>query len=129
MCLYSGVLVVVHLCITSVSYNNLPEFGLMSFLSNKYHRVWCILVVGTQWVGHSCVTSVHFGLMHAWDYGCSVLRNGIPGSLGTTLDLGCDNYLPSYNVRDWLKCKCKGRGQPIAWWVAWLTPTTGHDGP
>ena len=32
----------------------------MSTLSNKYHRVWCALVGGAQWVGRSCVTSAHF---------------------------------------------------------------------
>ena len=80
-----------HLCIISVSYNHLPEYGLMSILSNKYHRVWCNLMVGTVWVGHSCVTCVHFGLMHDWDSGCLVLRHGNPGLLGATLDLGCDN--------------------------------------
>ena len=30
-------------------------------LSNDYHR-WCALAVSTNWVGHSGVTSVQFGL-------------------------------------------------------------------
>ena len=38
----------------------LSKYGLMSTLSNKYHRVWCTLSGGAQWVGHSCVTGVHF---------------------------------------------------------------------
>ena len=74
-----------------MSYNNLPKYGFNKFLSNKYHRVWYTLVVGAQWVGHSCVTSVHFGLMYVKHYGCSVLRHGILGSLGTTLSLGYVN--------------------------------------
>ena len=63
----------------------------MSILSNKYHRVWHTLMVGAKWVGHSSMVVVHFGLMHAWDYGCSVLRHGNLGLLSATLDLGCDN--------------------------------------
>ena len=33
----------------------------MRFLSNKYHRVWCTLAGGAQWVGHSGMASAHFG--------------------------------------------------------------------
>ena len=32
-------------------------------LSNNYHRVWCALAVSANWVGHSSVTSVQFGLL------------------------------------------------------------------
>ena len=62
----------------SVSYNNLPEYGITSILNNKYHRVWCALVAGAQWVGQSSVSGAHFGPICDRDYACSVL--GCPRS-------------------------------------------------
>ena len=71
-----------------MSYINLPKYGFNKFLGNKYHRMWHTLAVGIQWVGHSCVTSVHFGLMYVQHCGCLLLSHDISGSLGTTLNLG-----------------------------------------
>ena len=54
-------------------YINLPEYGLTTLLTNQYHSVWRALVGCVQWEGYSCVTSVHFGLIYARNYGYSVL--------------------------------------------------------
>ena len=65
----------------------------MSILRNKYHRVWCALVVGAQWVGHSCVTSVHFSSCVLWIMVATRYDNLC--SLGATLIFGYDTYLHS----------------------------------
>ena len=62
----------------TVSYNNLPEYGITSILSNKYHRVWCTLVAGAKWVVWSSETGAHFSPICDQDYACLVL--GCPRS-------------------------------------------------
>ena len=58
-------------------------------LSNKYHRWWCALAVGPDWVGHSSVASADFGLV-----ACSALwlityrTNGLVLCLTDTINLG-----------------------------------------
>ena len=41
--------------------SSIPNTG-NNGLSNNYHRTWCTLAVSANWVGHSGVTSVQFGL-------------------------------------------------------------------
>ena len=83
MCLYSNILLVVQWCYKYV----VCRIRRNDSLSNKYHSVWHTLAGGAQWVGHSCMTSVHFGLIHTLDYGYSVFS---PSSLGTLIILGYD---------------------------------------
>ena len=76
------------LCITSGRYLKIiariwvDEY----FKYNKYHRGWCTLAGGTQWVGHSCVTSAHFGPCACLGSWLLATDHDNSGSLRTTVN-------------------------------------------
>ena len=77
-------LVVLHVSGTN---HNRSQIQVYEYLSNKYHRVWCTIAVGTEWVGHSSVANAHFGQSACSGLWLLSANHGISDSLSAVPNL------------------------------------------